>query len=83
MTFLVTNVEYSTRPWEDVPADMAAALQAHDAIVRDAIESHGGYVFATGGDGYSAAFSTAADAAGAAVTAQQDALAARLRAAAA
>ena len=71
VTFLVTDVEDSTRPWEDAPADMAAALQAHDAIVRDAIESHGGYVFATGGDGFSAAFSTAADAASAAVTAQQ------------
>jgi predicted ATPase/class 3 adenylate cyclase/DNA-binding CsgD family transcriptional regulator len=71
VTFLVTELDDSTRPWEDAPADMAAALQAHDAIVRDAIESHGGYVFATGGDGYSAAFSTAADAATAAVAAQQ------------
>ena len=71
VTFLVTELDDSTRPWEDAPADMAGALQAHDAIVRDAIENHGGYVFATGGDGYSAAFSTAADAASAAVTAQQ------------
>ena len=71
VTFLVTDLDDSTRPWEDAPADMAAALQAHDAIVRDAIEGHGGYVFATDGDGYSAAFSTAADAVDAAVTAQQ------------
>src|SRR4051794_29638288 len=61
VTFLVTDIEDSTRRWEDAPTDMAAALQVHDAIVRDAIKSHGGYVFATGGDGFSAAFSTAAD----------------------
>jgi len=50
---------------------MAAALQVHDAIVRDSIEDHGGHVFASGGDGFSAAFSTAADAAAAAVASQQ------------
>ena len=33
----------------EAPADMADALQAHDAIVRGAIERHGGYVFGTGG----------------------------------
>ena len=27
---------------------MAAAVQVHDAIVRDAIERHGGYVFGDG-----------------------------------
>ena len=71
VTFLVTDIEDATRRWEDAPADMATALQLHDVIVRDAIESHGGYVFATGGDSFPAAFSTAADAATAAVTAQQ------------
>jgi predicted ATPase len=39
------------------------------------IEAHGGYVFATGGDGFAAAFGRAADAVGAAL-AGQDALAA-------
>ena len=34
----------------------------HDAIVRGAIETHGGYVFSTGGDGFAAAFQRAADA---------------------
>ena len=47
MTFLFTDVEDSTRSWEEAPADMAAALQVHDGIVRDAIERHGGYVFTT------------------------------------
>ena len=39
------------------------------------IEQHGGYVFATGGDGFCAAFSTAPDAAEAAVEIQQKLLA--------
>ena len=71
VTFLFTDIEDSTRRWEEDPRDMADALRVHDAIVRDSIEDHGGYVFGTGGDGFCAAFSTAADAAAAAVEAQQ------------
>jgi uncharacterized OsmC-like protein len=33
---------------------MASALARHDAILRAAIEDHEGYIFATGGDGFSA-----------------------------
>ncbi len=71
VTFLFTDIEDSTRLWEEAPTDMAVALQDHDAIVRGTIEGHGGYVFSTGGDGFAAAFSTAADAATAAVVSQQ------------
>ena len=71
LTFLFTDIEDSTRHWVEAPSDLAALLQRHDAIVRDTIERHSGYVFATGGDGFAAAFSTAADAATAAVTSQQ------------
>ncbi len=70
VTFLFTNIEDSARRWEDSPTEMAGALRIHDAIVRGAIERHGGYVFATGGDSFSAAFSTAADAAAAAIESQ-------------
>lgn len=72
VTFLFTDVQDSTRLWESAPADMAAALQVHDAIVRAAIERHGGFVFATGGDGFCAAFSTAAHAVAAAVESQRE-----------
>ncbi len=72
VTFLFTDIEDSTRPWESTPADMAAAVQAHDVIVRSAIERHGGHVFATGGDGFSAAFSSAVDAVTAAVKSQRE-----------
>jgi predicted ATPase/class 3 adenylate cyclase/DNA-binding CsgD family transcriptional regulator len=71
VTFLFTDIEDSTRLWEEVPTDMADALRVHDAIVRGTIERHGGYVFGTGGDGFCAAFSTAADAAAAAIQSQE------------
>jgi class 3 adenylate cyclase len=71
VTFLFTDIEGSTRLWEERPVEMRAALAAHDTIVRTAIESHGGYVFAAGGDGFAAAFGRAADAVAAADAAQQ------------
>jgi predicted ATPase/class 3 adenylate cyclase/DNA-binding CsgD family transcriptional regulator len=71
VTFLFTDIEDSTRLWEEVPTDMADALRVHDAIVRGTIERHGGYVFGAGGDGFCAAFSTAADAAAAAIQSQE------------
>ena len=71
VTFLFTDIEDSTRLWEEAPTDMADGLRAHDAIVRGTIERHGGYVFGTGGDGFCAAFSTAADAAAAAIESQE------------
>ena len=50
---------------------MEPALERHDAIVRQAIESHGGYVFKTVGDAFCAAFASAGDAVGAAGAAQR------------
>src|SRR5262245_22354751 len=38
---------------------MTAALEAHDAIIRAAVAAEGGYVFATGGDGFCVAFQRA------------------------
>jgi predicted ATPase len=49
---------------------MKTALARHDRLVRDAIESHRGYVVKTTGDGFHAAFGSARDALGAAVEAQ-------------
>jgi len=72
VTFLFTGIDNSTRLWRTNPADMAEAVQRHDAIVRSAIEQHGGRVFATGGDGFSAAFSSALDAVTAAVESQRE-----------
>ena len=72
VTFLFTDVEDSTRLWESAPAHMTTAVQAHNVIVRSAIERHGGHVFATGGDSVCAAFSSAADAVTAAIEAQRE-----------
>jgi class 3 adenylate cyclase len=58
-------------PLESAPADMSAAVHAHNVIVRSAIERHGRYVFATAGDGFCAAFSSAGDAVMAAVDSQR------------
>ena len=71
VTFLFTEIGDSAQRPEDAATDMAAALQVHDAVLRDAIESQSGYVFATDGDCLSAVFSTATDAVTAAVAAQQ------------
>src|SRR5438270_13927757 len=51
---------------------MTTAMQAHDVIVRSAIERHGGYVFATGGDGFCAAFASALDAVMTAIESQME-----------
>lgn len=70
VTFLFTDIEGSTRLWERHPAEMDGALERHDEILRGAIESNRGYLFATGGDGFAAAFDRAADATRCAVAAQ-------------
>jgi class 3 adenylate cyclase len=54
VTFLFSDVEGSTRLWEAHGAEMRSALAVHDRIVRHALESAGGLVFATGGDGFGA-----------------------------
>ena len=70
VTFLFTDVEGSTRLWEEHPEAMKAALARHDELVREAIESRRGHVVKTTGDGFHAAFGTAHDAVDAAVAAQ-------------
>jgi predicted ATPase/class 3 adenylate cyclase/DNA-binding NarL/FixJ family response regulator len=70
VTFLFGDIENSTELWESSPADMATAVQAHDAVVRSAVERYGGYVFSSGGDSFGAAFGSAVDAVTAAVESQ-------------
>jgi len=62
VTFLFTDLEGSTRLWGEHAADMEPALARHDAILREAVAAHEGWVFASSGDGLAAAFSTAPDA---------------------
>ena len=70
VTFLFTDIEGSTRLWEQAPTAMRDALELHDRIVQAAIAEHAGYVFATGGDGFAAAFGRAGDGVAASARAQ-------------
>ena len=70
LTFLFTDLEGSTRLWEEHPDAMRTALAHHDGLVREAVEGHGGQVVKSTGDGALATFRTAHDGVGAAVAAQ-------------
>jgi class 3 adenylate cyclase len=59
MTFLFTDIEGSTRLWEEHPEAMQRLLPRHDELLRQVIEECGGEVFKTVGDQLCAAFSTA------------------------
>ena len=72
LTFLFTDLESSTRLWERFPDAMKGALKRHDAILRGAIETSGGQVVKTTGDGMVAVFGSATAAATAALAAQRD-----------
>jgi predicted ATPase/class 3 adenylate cyclase len=71
ITFLFTDVEGSTRLWEQFPDGMKGALERHDTILRAAIDASGGRIVKTTGDGMMAVFERAADAATAGLTAQR------------
>jgi predicted ATPase/class 3 adenylate cyclase len=70
LTFLFTDIVDSTPRWEE-PDVMRAALGSHDAVLREAVEGHGGEVFKHTGDGVAAVFRSAVEAVGAALEAQQ------------
>jgi class 3 adenylate cyclase len=70
VTFLFTDIEGSTRAWEEQSEAMRVALAVHDEFVRHAIEAHGGYLVKSTGDGAFAVFGGADEGVGAAVTAQ-------------
>jgi predicted ATPase/class 3 adenylate cyclase len=70
VTFLFTDLEVSTRLWDQEPDAMRAALARHDAVLRDAVAVHGGQVVKGRGDGVHAVFATADGAIGAAIDGQ-------------
>jgi predicted ATPase/class 3 adenylate cyclase len=71
VTFLFTDIEGSTRLWEQDSSAMQLALARHDEILSSAIEERGGYVFKTVGDAFCCAFRTAPDALEAALEIQR------------
>lgn len=72
VTFLFTDVEGSTKLWQEDERAMSADLALHDALVRRVIESAGGTVFKTVGDAFYAVFPAPADALRAAVLVQKE-----------
>jgi class 3 adenylate cyclase/WD40 repeat protein/energy-coupling factor transporter ATP-binding protein EcfA2 len=67
-TFLMTDIEDSTRLWETSPAAMAEALMRHDEMIAEVVRSHGGHFVAAGdGDATTSIFASAAQAVRAAI----------------
>jgi predicted ATPase/class 3 adenylate cyclase len=64
VTFLFTDVQGSTRLWEDAPDSMMDALRIHDGVIGTAVEDHDGVLVKPRGEGDSqfAVFNSAVDA---------------------
>ena len=61
VTFLFTDIEGSTRLWQEKSQAMAHSHARHNEILRQAIESNHGYIFQIVGDSFSAAFHNVSD----------------------
>jgi predicted ATPase/class 3 adenylate cyclase len=70
-TFLFTDIEASTRLWEEYPDEMATALARHDAILTEAVDQARGKVVKTTGDGIIAVFDSVDDTVVGAIQAQK------------
>jgi len=70
VTFLFTDVEGSTRLWEQNPQEMRSALARHDVILRSAISDSDGDVVKSTGDGLMAVFAAPVSAVTAGIAAQ-------------
>ena len=64
VTFLMTDIEGSTRMWAEAPDAMRAALARHDAIAADVVAQHAGFLIKPRGEGDStfSVFARATDA---------------------
>jgi predicted ATPase/class 3 adenylate cyclase len=73
VTFLLTDIEGSTARWEDDPNAMADLIAVHDGLIAEAVESGGGRLLKTRGEGDStfSVFTRASDAVVAALNAQR------------
>ncbi|MFZ0012769.1 MAG: adenylate/guanylate cyclase domain-containing protein [Acidimicrobiia bacterium] len=69
-TFLFTDIESSTRLWEEHPSEMQSALARHDSILDAAVTAANGRVLKTTGDGMIAIFDTPRDAIAACIQGQ-------------
>ena len=71
-----TDIQSSTALWAECPAEMSAALDLHNTIIRQCIAAHKGYEVKTIGDSFMVAFTSPSDAACFSIAVQQDLFAA-------
>lgn len=71
VTFLFTDIEGSTRLFQQYPQEMPLALARHHALLNEAIAAHGGRVFQIIGDAFCVAFDQAGNALAAALAGQR------------
>lgn len=71
-TFVFTDIEGSTRRWEQYPESMEVALAHHDQLLATPIAQRGGVIFKHMGDGTASVFADAGDALEAAAEIQRD-----------
>ena len=70
VAFLFTDLQGSTRSWEEDPQAMANLIEEHDRTMTETVGSNGGVVVKQTGDGVFAVFERTNDAISAAVEAQ-------------
>src|SRR3984893_15313070 len=72
LTFLISDIEASTRAWDQHPAEMHRALQIHDAIFGRAVAKNRGKLVELGreGDSFLSVFTRASEAVACALAAQ-------------
>jgi class 3 adenylate cyclase len=71
VTFLFSDIEGSTRLWEQYPEDMRPVVERHDQYLAQAIQDCSGSIVKTTGDGFHAVFERAENAVEAACLAQK------------
>ena len=70
VTFLYSDIEGSTRMWEQHPDAMQVSLERHNQILQDCIAHHGGIVYKIIGDEFQSAFAIPSQALEAAISIQ-------------
>src|SRR5438876_11545012 len=72
LAFLFTDIEGSTRLWEQYRERMKDAGECHDAILREAVEAANGRAVKSTGDAFMFVFASATDGLRAYLKAQHD-----------
>ena len=72
ITFLFTDIEGSTKLSQDFPEKLHVALERHNQILKEVLESNNGFIYDMIGDSFFCAFENAVDAVKAAVQIQTE-----------